>query len=441
MEKLISEHRKQLGNFEVIDFVDEQEIARLRAQIDVKVPMELHWTWNYGSEVAELRNLYEKGKQNQWNAEVDLDWSVPVSKDEWVLNPQASMLAQVCAADGQGRGDAEGRRLRRAELPVLAAAARRAGRAPALRPAHQRLRQDGREVVRGQPGDRRGAPRRGLLEAPAAQVRRRSTRSGRRSRSLLDILLEAESAQKKTLGMQTLFEGMAVGIMDLMRDRVPQPADRRGAAAHRAGRGAPRRLRRADDAARGARGERRREERHGGLGLPDPRGAERQPAARHAAPVRPEVRHRSPTNVTQMFVSLPNFAELNSMPYMHTVVPNLRNLGLITERTEGRWRELGMMVESAGREGRARDGVAPTPACVGAPAPRTPRPHSAPARRAAPSRPRRVAAPARAPPRRRRTRGSRCGARRCRRPPCRSSRRPSGSGSSFWLACQMCSST
>jgi hypothetical protein len=33
---------------------------------------------------------------------------------------------------------------------------------------------------------------------------------------------------------------------------------------------------------------------------------------------------------------------------MHTVVPNLLRLGLITERTEGEWRRLGMMVESRG---------------------------------------------------------------------------------------------
>lgn len=53
-----------------------------------------------------------------------------------------------------------------------------------------------------------------------------------------------------------------------------------------------------------------------------------------------------PDNITQMFVSLPNFAEPDSMPYMHTVVPNLCNVGLITERTEDRWKALGMMVES-----------------------------------------------------------------------------------------------
>ena len=40
------------------------------------------------------------------------------------------------------------------------------------------------------------------------------------------------------------------------------------------------------------------------------------------------------------------FSQLNSLPYMHTVVPNLRNLGLLTARTEDRWKALGMLVES-----------------------------------------------------------------------------------------------
>jgi hypothetical protein len=53
-----------------------------------------------------------------------------------------------------------------------------------------------------------------------------------------------------------------------------------------------------------------------------------------------------PEAVTRMFVELPNFAELNSMAYMHTVVPNLRNLGLITERTRDQWKAVGMLVDS-----------------------------------------------------------------------------------------------
>ncbi len=101
MKKLIEEHRKRFGNFEVIDFVDERAAESLRQQIDVDVPMQLHWTWNYGSEVAELRRLYEKGKVNQWNAETDLDWSIPCTNDEFILNPDASLMAQVTKLMGK----------------------------------------------------------------------------------------------------------------------------------------------------------------------------------------------------------------------------------------------------------------------------------------------------------------------------------------------------
>ena len=43
--------------------------------------------------------------------------------------------------------------------------------------------------------------------------------------------------------------------------------------------------------------------------------------------------------------SLENFAEFNCLFYMHTVVPNLKKLGLLTERTEPKWREVGMLVD------------------------------------------------------------------------------------------------
>ena len=57
-----------------------------------------------------------------------------------------------------------------------------------------------------------------------------------------------------------------------------------------------------------------------------------------------------PEMTIQMVTSLPNFAELNSIIYTHTVVPNLRNLGLLTERTEHRWRDLGMISDQKGGE-------------------------------------------------------------------------------------------
>src|SRR4030095_12780570 len=45
-----------------------------------------------------------------------------------------------------------------------------------------------------------------------------------------------------------------------------------------------------------------------------------------------------PENVVQMGLAMPDWAKLNSDLFMHTVVPNLARLGLITERTETKYR-------------------------------------------------------------------------------------------------------
>ena len=101
MEKLIPDHRRMLDGFELIDFVDTDEIERLRNHLEVDAATNVNWQWEYGSEVGELRALYEKGKANQWNAESDLDWDTPVSKDEWLAAPEASLLAQICKMMGK----------------------------------------------------------------------------------------------------------------------------------------------------------------------------------------------------------------------------------------------------------------------------------------------------------------------------------------------------
>jgi hypothetical protein len=50
--------------------------------------------------------------------------------------------------------------------------------------------------------------------------------------------------------------------------------------------------------------------------------------------------------VTEGMLAMPEWNELNSQLYMHTVVPNLIRLGLITERTRDKWIACGMLVES-----------------------------------------------------------------------------------------------
>ena len=47
MDKILSEQRKDLGGFEVIDFEDEAVVQGVRSRVDVDVPVELHWTWSY----------------------------------------------------------------------------------------------------------------------------------------------------------------------------------------------------------------------------------------------------------------------------------------------------------------------------------------------------------------------------------------------------------
>jgi hypothetical protein len=101
VKKLIEEHRKRFGEFEVVDFVDTKEIEDLRAETDVAVPLQLNWNWDYGSRVAELRSLYEKGKVNQWNAETDLDWEIPCTNDHAIVGQQGSMLAMLTQMAGK----------------------------------------------------------------------------------------------------------------------------------------------------------------------------------------------------------------------------------------------------------------------------------------------------------------------------------------------------
>ncbi len=56
--KILSQYRRSIGDFETVDFVDEEHVSALRGRLSVDVPLDLHWTWEYGSEVEELRNLY-----------------------------------------------------------------------------------------------------------------------------------------------------------------------------------------------------------------------------------------------------------------------------------------------------------------------------------------------------------------------------------------------
>lgn len=343
MNKLMQEHRKRFGQFEVIDFVDEQEIAKLRAKTDVAAPLTLNWTWEYGSEVEELRNLYEKGKVNQWNAELDLDWSSPVSKDDWVMNPQASMLAQLCKL--MGKDEATQKAAAFDELTHLLSQLLH-GEQAALQICGQLTnacdKMDEKWYAASQVTDEARH-----IEAISKFLSRKMGAIYPINPSLkvlLDELLAADTARKKTLGMQTLFEGMAVGIFGLLRSETRNPflgemirRVEQDEARHAAfGVLSMRRAVREADASE------KEEMEDWAFGILEALNANQQLDMLHLLGPKYGI---DPENITKLTLQMPNWAELNSLIYMHTVVPNLRNLGLITDRTRDRYRELGMLFE------------------------------------------------------------------------------------------------
>ncbi len=348
MEKLIREHRRNLGDFEVIEFVDEREIETLRAAIDVEVPVSLRWQWNYGSEVQELRQLYEKGKGGQWNAERDLDWEAPVSKDEWLLTPEASLLAQACKL--LGRDEATQKAALFDEINYVLSQLLH-GEQAALQLCGQLTnvceKMDEKWYAASQVIDE--ARHVEVFSKFLARKMGAIYPIGPTLKILLDQLLAAEGVQKKTLGMQTLFEGMAVGIMDLMRRECRNPLLTEV-------------LRRVEQD----------ESRHAAFGVLMMRRVVRdaEPEQKNAMEdwafsilealnanqqldmlrlIGPKY-GIDPENLVRMLTGLPNFAELNSLAYMHTVVPNLLGLGLISERTRDDWKRLGMLFSRADRE-------------------------------------------------------------------------------------------
>jgi hypothetical protein len=341
MDKILAEHRRQLGDFEIVE-IDEQRIDALRAQIDLDTPVDLHWTWNYTSEVEELRALYERGKKGQWNAETDVDWSIPFPRDEWFLPKKdlqllPTVLAIAGADDATCRAAAFDEfawtfsQLLHGEQAALQLCGQLTNSCPTL---------DAKFYAASQVIDEARH-----VEVISKFLQRKIGTIypiGGTLKVLLDTLLEAPTWKMKTLGMQCLFEGMAVGIFDMIQKGSTNPL--------------------LSDVIRRVKQD---EARHAAFGILTMRRT-----VKEATPVEmAEMEDFSfnvletlnanqqldmlrdlapkygldPESVALMLLQQEGWAEFNSEVFMHTVVPNLARLGLITERTESKYRACGIM--------------------------------------------------------------------------------------------------
>lgn len=343
IERRMQEYRRIQNDFEVIDFVDEAAIERARKHLDVTSPITVHWQWEYGSEVSELRRLYEKGKVNQWNAATELDWETPVQNDDWVVAPEGSQLAQACLLAGKGEDVAKAAafdelayllsQLLHGEQAALQLCGQLTNLCETTDEKWYAANQVADEARHNEVFARFLSEKMGAIYPIGATVK-----------ILLDELLSVEGYDMKALGMQTLFEGVAVGIMDEMRAnsrntllsdmiaRVQQDESRHAAFGVLT-------MRRV---VRDASEEKRAHMEDWAFSILEALNANQQlDMLRILAPKY----GLDPVNVSMLPRVAPNWAEINSRAFMHTVVPNLVRLGLLTERTEQGYRRCGLLTD------------------------------------------------------------------------------------------------
>jgi hypothetical protein len=340
--RILSDHRRSFGDFAAVDFVDENEVATIRGKIDVDVPLDLHWTWEYTSEIEELRNLYERGKKGQWNAETDIDWSQPFPRDEWFMPRQGALLLPsiltVMGADEatcrQAAFDEFAHllsQLLHGEQAAMQLCGQLTNACPTMDAKFYAGSQVIDEVRHVEVLSKFLQRKMGTLYPidPTLKI-------------LLDMLLEAPTWKMKTLGMQTLFEGMAVGIFDTIAKATTNPLLK--------------------DLIRRVQID---ESRHAAFGILSMRQVvkestpeELQEMEDFAFAILEALNANQqldmlrllgpkygldPENVVQSALAMPEWPALNSEIFMHTVMPNLKRLHLITERTEPEYRRIGMI--------------------------------------------------------------------------------------------------
>ena len=133
--------------------------------------LDVTYTWGYQDTREKLRDLYDKAVRGQWISDDVLPWKTDVDLDK-PIGPE--QLMPLFGSDIYNKHDREGEdadQHRDVRVDALAVPPRRAGRAARDRAARRLGARPRQQAVRGEPGRRRGAPRRRLQPLPPHEDR------------------------------------------------------------------------------------------------------------------------------------------------------------------------------------------------------------------------------------------------------------------------------
>ena len=149
-------------------------LQRGKQGVPTKMPSnhEVYFDWTYPNDQPEMRELYTRAKEQQWNGD-DLPWHIDVDPEnpEKPIIPRHFMDYDALRAKGhqahRPRGTAA--QLERRLLDAESVLARRARRAFRSGPGDRSGAVLRRQALRGDPGRRRRPPRRGVPPLPRLQ--------------------------------------------------------------------------------------------------------------------------------------------------------------------------------------------------------------------------------------------------------------------------------
>ncbi len=343
-DRFLEDHRRPLGGYDRIHF-DEAEIIALRSRIDLDTSLRVHWEWDYLREVESLRALYERGKKAQWNVETDIDWSVEIPDTAFAMPCEQTVFGMVlrmmgapeamqmrAARDELAHGFSQLLHGEQAALQLTAQLCNMVPDMDAKLFAGQQVADECRHVE--------------VFAKALARKFGEVHPIDPNIKFLLDEMLSTPNWHYKTIGMQVIFEGVAMGIITDMGTRTLNPLVRQI-----------------------MRYVARDEARHAAFGvlalrdqIPKLSQRERDDAEDFTWRCLEVVANGlmtglidwvapryglAPDVVAEAVFSNPPFWDGRYNMFNHTVLPNLRKLGIVTERTRPNYDRFRLWEKSA----------------------------------------------------------------------------------------------